>query len=89
MICGRSARLHRRLKSELIAKFIMFPDNEKKWKALVTEIVAAGRNETKHHEEVYPETMLAIYQLLGKVLEVLKVLKVLQAPRRLEVLMEV
>ena len=68
-----------RLKSELIAKFkiditdpIMFPDNEKKWKALVTEIVAAGRNETKHHEEVYPETMLAIYQLLGKVVEVLK-----------------
>lgn len=67
-----------RLKSELIAQYkiditdnLKFPDNEKKWKALVMEIVAAGRNETTHHEEVFPETMLAIYQLLGKVVAVL------------------
>ena len=69
-----------RLKAELMTKFkvdisdpIMFPDMEKKWKAMVTTIVAAGRNETEHHEEVNPETMLAIYMLLGTVVAVLKV----------------
>ena len=50
----------------------MFPDNEKKWKALVSEIVAAGRNEIEHHEEVFPETMIAIYKLLGKIVAVMK-----------------
>ena len=68
-----------RLKSEIQHKHkvdifdpIMFPEMEKKWKAFVTTIVAAGRNETQHHEEVHPETMMKVYKLLGMVVVVIK-----------------
>ena len=50
----------------------LFPEAQKKWKAFITMIAKAGRNETTHHEEVNPETMLAIYNLLAAVVEVVK-----------------
>ena len=68
-----------RLKQEILNQYkvdifdtIMFPEAEKKWKAFVTTIVAAGRNKTQHHEEVHPETMMKVYVLLGKVVAVFK-----------------
>ena len=68
-----------RLKQEILSQHkvdifdpILFPEMEKKWKAFVTTIVAAGRNETQHHEEVHPETMMKIYKLLGKVVVIIK-----------------
>ena len=71
--------LKSRLKTEIIDKFqvdmtdaCLFPEASKKWKAYITMIAKAGRNETTHHEEVHPETMLAIYRLLAAVVKAVK-----------------
>ena len=68
-----------RLRAEIMVRFqvdvmdsCLFPEAEKKWKAFVKTIVAAGKNETEHHEEVNPVTMIKIYKLLGMVVKVLK-----------------
>ena len=68
-----------RLKQEIIDKHqvdvfdaCLFPEARKKWKAYVSMIAKAGRNETTHHEEVNPTTMLAIYRLLAAVVKAVK-----------------
>jgi len=71
--------LRSRLKTEIIDKYqvdvfdaCLFPEAAKRWKAYTTMLAKAGRNETTHHEEVNPETMLAIYRLLADVVKVVQ-----------------
>ena len=50
----------------------LFPNHDKLWKSIGKMLVNQGRNTTEHHEEVHPETMLKIYQLLALLVKVVK-----------------
>ena len=51
---------------------MLFPLSTKRWKAFVTNLVQNNRAETTHHEEVSPETMEAIIELLCNVKDALE-----------------
>ena len=50
----------------------VFPNHEKLWRSVDKMLVSVGRSTTTHHEEVRPETMLKIYQLLALLEKVVK-----------------
>ena len=43
----------------------LFPESEKRWKAVLKNIVREKRGDVEHHKEVDPTTMLKIYKLAG------------------------
>ena len=55
-----------------IFDIMLFPLSTKRWKAFVTNLVQNNRAETTHHEEVSPETMEAIIELLCNVKDALE-----------------
>ena len=50
----------------------VFPSHDKLWRSVDKMLVKVGRSTTTHHEEVRPETMMKIYELLALLVKVLK-----------------
>jgi hypothetical protein len=55
-----------------ISNDVLFPGIERRWKSFIAELVKNGRNETTHHEEVNPRTMLKIYKLLTDAMDAIQ-----------------
>ena len=51
---------------------VEFPGIERRWKSFIAELVKQGRNETTHHEEVNPKTMIKIYKLITDAMDAIK-----------------
>ena len=45
----------------------LFPEHQKLWRSVEKMLVSEGRSETRHHDEVEPNTMRKIYHLLSLV----------------------
>ena len=67
------------IKCVIIKKFkvdvtnpLLFPEEATMWKSFLAELVEQNRSETSHHEEVNPETIRKIYQIIVNVWEALK-----------------
>ena len=50
----------------------VFPSHDKLWRSVDKMLVKVGRSTTTHHEEVRPETMMKIYELLALLVKVVK-----------------
>lgn len=55
-----------------ISDSCLFPELDKLWRSVDTMLAKEGRSETKHHDEVDPETMRKIYNLLSLLEDLMK-----------------